>query len=288
VTLLGLVTNLTLFAGVGLAIGAVAARWWIVPDSRPELRVPAARIGLVGAGLVLSALVLVLTRQLLEFRDPFSTWSDDAGLLLGTNWGSVWKVGLVAAAALVLAFAAAARGSTPGWVVATAAAVGLGVFPALTGHASGGDLRIVTIPADAVHVWAMGAWMGGLAVVLLLERRVVRSSGDESVLPYLIPRFSPLAMVSVGALVLSGLVGSWIHVGRVAAIVDTTYGRWLALKVTVAGVVLLLGAVNFKRLLPRLGDPGGPEAMRRSAALEVAVAVLVLVVTAVLVRTSPG
>lgn len=286
--LLSLVTNFALFAGVGLSLGAVAARWWIIPGSRPELRAPAARIGVAGANLVLIALVLVLARQLLEFKDPYSTWSDDLSLLLGTEWGSVWKGGLAVAVALVLAFAAAARGLGPGWIVATVAAVGLGVFPALTGHASGGDLQVVTIPADVIHVWAMGAWMGGLAVVLLLERRVDRSSGGEGVLPHLIPRFSPLAMVSVGALVLSGLAGSWIHLGRVGALIDTTYGRWLTLKVALAGVVLLLGAINFRRLLPRLGDPEGADAMRRSAALEVIIAVVVLAVTAVLVRTSPG
>jgi putative copper export protein len=289
VVILSLVTNLTLFTGLALALGALAARWWIVPADRAVLLRPSARLGLVAGGLLVVALVAVFARQLIEFRDPFSPWSDEARLLLGTGWGGVWRWGMGAALILPVAFLAAARGKGMGWVVATVVTIGLGVFPALTGHAAAGDLRLVTLPADALHVLAMGLWIGGLAVVLLLDRGNggEREAAGESLLPVLIPRFSPLALGSVGVLVVSGLIGSWVHLESIGALFTTPYGRLLGLKVTLAAGVFLLGAVNFRRLLPRLSDAGGSAALRRSATREVALAVLVLAVTAVLVRTSP-
>jgi putative copper export protein len=288
VTILSLVTNLALFLGLGLSIGTVAARWCIVPAGRSELREPVARLGVAAATLALTAWVLVLVRQYLEFRDPYSTWAEDLGVLLGTGWGTTWKWGVVVAAVLIATFLAASRGHRVGWGAATIAAALLGAFPSLTGHARGGDLQWVTVPADVLHVWAMGAWIGGLAVILWLERRVPHAAGRESLLPDLIPRFSPLAMVSVGVLAVSGLVGSWVHLDGPMALVTTVYGRWLGLKVVLVGGVLFLGAINFRRLSPRLDEPDGPAAMRRSVARELALAVVVLAVTAVLVRTSPG
>ena len=135
----------------------------------------------------------------------------------------------------------------------------------------------------------MGAWMGGLTVVLLLDRAARRSGVDSGgALPHLIPRFSPLAMASVAVLVLSGTVGMWAHLDGPSALIETSYGRWLLLKLGLAAGVLLLGAINFRRLLPRLDEEAGAPAMRRSATREVALAVAVLVVTALLVRTPPG
>ena len=58
-------------------------------------------------------------------------------------------------------------------------------------------------------------------------------------------------------------------------------------KLVLVAVVLGLGALNYRRLAPRLGSSAGDRALRRSAAWELVVANLVLVVTAVLVRTSP-
>ena len=283
-----LVTNVILFIGLGLGLGAVATRWWILPPGRADLDEPTARIGSHAAWLLLLALILVFARQLIEFRDPFSPWRDEGLLLLGTAWGRTWLYGAAGALALVVASRALVAGRRAAGAVTSVLVLAMGTFPALTGHANAGDLRPFTLAADVVHVWAMGAWIGGLAAVLLLERaHRRRSTASGSLLRDLIPRFSRVAMVSVGALSLTGLFASWVHVDGFGALLDTTYGRWLLLKLGLVGVVLGLGAINFRRLTPRLDTPEGPAAMRRSAAVELAVAGLVVVVTAVLVRTSP-
>ncbi|MEJ2204215.1 MAG: CopD family protein [Gemmatimonadota bacterium] len=288
-----------LFVGLILSIGVVAARWLILPgevgsDDLPSpsrLTTDIARIGRTAGALLAMALALVLVRQLLEFHDPFASWGGDARLLVfGTPWGTSW---LWAAAVSLVAFGGfrlAATGRGTGWWVASAAILALGAFPAFTGHASGtGGLRPVTLIADTLHVWAAGGWIGGLTLVLILERRWRREAtlGPGSLLPTLVPAFSRLAMVCVGLLIATGLFASWIHLPDVAALWSSRYGRILTAKLLLVGFVLALGALNWRRLKPRLGEPGGSDDLRRSAAVELLVAYVVIGVTAALVRTSP-
>jgi putative copper export protein len=56
-------------------------------------------------------------------------------------------------------------------------------------------------------------------------------------------------------------------------------------KLVVVGVVLGLGAWNWRRVRPSLGTEGGALKIRRSASTELAFAALVLLLTAILVST---
>jgi putative copper export protein len=297
--LLDLLTGWTLFLSLALATGAVALRWIVLPTAAPGLpptladgRVEAARIGMRATWLLFLSLGLVLARQLVEFHDPFAPWGDDARLLVGgTAWGTTWSAAPVVALLAVGGFALARRDTRGGWTLATLAVLALGAFPALTGHANAGGLRRVTLVADTLHVWAMGAWIGTLAGVLLLERRHRRArdpEDEESLLPALVPRFSPVAVTAVSTLLVTGVIAAWIHLGSVGALFGTSYGRLLLVKMGLVLGVLGLGVWNWRRLTPLLSEPGGQGGMRRAATLEFLVANVVILVTALLVRTSPG
>lgn len=286
-TALDAVTGWVLFSGLLFSVGPVVSRWLVVPRAWPDggarlddaLRRSAA-VGLAGALLTVTGLALYFLRQLLEFRDPFVPWTEDAGLLLATSWGTSWKAALVGSLLVGAGFALARRGRRASWWLVTPAALALAAFPGLTGHASGvEDGRTLALLADWSHVVAAGAWMGGLAVVVFLGRR-----GN---LPRLVPAFSPVAMVSVGVLVASGTYAAWLHLPGLGALFTTGYGRLLLAKLALVAVVLGFGARNFRVLTPRLGSAEGDGAMHRSAALELTVAQLVLLATALLVRTSP-
>jgi putative copper export protein len=99
--------------------------------------------------------------------------------------------------------------------------------------------------------------------------------------------FSPIAIASVGTLLVTGVVASWIQLGSIGDLVGTAYGRLLTLKVGVVALVLYLGAVNWRRLTPHLGAEAGQAALHRNATRELMVAQVVLLITAVLVRTDP-
>ena len=294
---LDLLTGWALFAGLLLSVGSVAARWAVLPRAwadapdrlSSELR-RCAGVGVWGAGLTTVGVALYLVRQMAEFRDPFVPWTDDAALLLSTSWGTSWKGAAAATVILLGALLLARRGQKAAWWLATPLALALAALPGLTGHASGVEEgRIVALVADWSHVVAASAWMGGLAVVLVAGRPGVEPApgGGPPVLSRLVHAFSPLAMISVGVLILSGTYAAWIHLPEPEALLSTSYGRILLVKVLLALVVMGLGARNVRILTPRLNAPGGPRALRRSAALELAAAQLVLLATALLVRTSP-
>jgi putative copper export protein len=309
-SILNAATGWTLYAGLIAALGGCVARWIIIPHvvDRPAevtggFHVAAGRLALSGAVLLVPAMALIFLRQLLAFRDPFVPWTEDANFLLTrTAWGMTWHLGLAGAVVAVVAFALAARGSRVGWWIGGLAALALGAFPAFTGHASGGEgPRTLMLTADILHVWAAGGWIGGLAFVLYAERRwrtspanprepAGRTGADEqpsSVLPTLVPLFSPVAVVCVAVLVATGGVGAWVHVPNLAALFGSTYGRTLLLKLTLVAGVLGLGFVNWRKLTPRLGSAEGAGGLRSAASVELLVVQAVLVVTALLVRTAP-
>jgi len=176
-----------------------------------------------------------------------------------------------------------------------------------TGHAMSGDLVGLAVVTDIVHLSAVSVWLGGLAVLLgavLWPTSEVADSSAESV----VARFSDVAFGAVIVIVASGVVQAWRQLGSWAALVDTSYGRLLLVKV--GFVVLMLAAAAASRswvrqrarartaslaLSPGPGatavSPSGRAplaALRRSVAIEVGLAVAVLATTAALVNAVPG
>lgn len=301
ITLLSAVTGWLLFAALVIALGGVVARWLLVPravrvdpSALGPLRPAADRLAFLGAILLPVAMALAFGRQLVEFHDPFVSWAEDARLLLtGTAWGATWSFAAGASMLGLVAGVLVRNGFGAGWGGVTIATLALAVYPPLSGHASGADeLRSLTITADFLHVLAAGFWIGGLAFVLEAERAVRAGMdsvdvGRRSMLPLLVPIFSPLAIACVVTLGVTGALAWWVHLGSVGALFTTPYGRLLTLKLAVVTVVLYLGAVNWRRLTPRLDAEVGQASLRRNAAVELVVAQVVLLVTALLVRTPP-
>ena len=83
--------------------------------------------------------------------------------------------------------------------------------------------------------------------------------------------------------VLTGAATAWLHLRRFSALWMTSYGIALAVKLVLVLIVISLGAWNWRRVRPSLGDEGSEATIRRSARLELTFAVFVLVATSVLV-----
>jgi putative copper export protein len=143
--------------------------------------------------------------------------------------------------------------------------------------------------ADTAHVIAAGGWVGGLLVVLAagIPAALAGGSGRARRTAALINAFSPVAIVCAGTLVATGVFAAWLHVGSFGALVQSGYGQLLLLKLAAFLAVAGFGAWNFLRLKPRLTTTSAVITMRRSAASEIALGAIVLLVTAVLVATSP-
>jgi putative copper export protein len=101
--------------------------------------------------------------------------------------------------------------------------------------------------------------------------------------------FSPLALTCGPLLVLTGVITALLHLRPFSALWSTAYGYALLVKLGLVAVVFALGAWNWRRQRPHLGSAEAGERIRRSSIMELTVATLVLVVTAVLVSLpAPG
>jgi copper transport protein len=175
------------------------------------------------------------------------------------------------------------HGSPARWTAAvTLGLLSLFSLSLLSHGAARGDPRAIL--ADALHVAAMAAWIGGLLpLILALRRNHIPAS-------VLVPRFSRVAIGAVLTVVLSGLSAAAIHVGNVQALVSTTYGRVLLVKTSAFLVLLAIGAINLLRLSPRLSAPGGV-ALRRLHAnigVELALGAGVLALAGLLTGSVPA
>lgn len=183
-------------------------------------------------------------------------------------------------------------------VLGAATAIGLLLTPVLSGHAETGRWVPLARAADLVHLAGGAVWLGGLAMLLAVALR-----SDVTDAKTITERFSPVAFGAVAVIVLSGTFQSVRQVALLDQL-ETPYGRLLIVKVVfvlgLIGVASLTRAALQGRLISGLDLlPVGPGAaregegedvgvLRRLVGAEVAVAVLVLAVTAFLVDANPG
>jgi putative copper resistance protein D len=115
-----------------------------------------------------------------------------------------------------------------------------------------GMSAIVHIAADAVHLLAAGAWLGGLLPLGMVVAfcRTKRVSNDDAV--FVLSRFSGMAYLAVAALVASGAINGFFPVGSWSALIGTSYGQLLLLKLGLFGLTLCLAAWNRFWLVPAL------------------------------------
>lgn len=214
-------------------------------------------------------------------------------LLAGTAWGRGWILQVAATAMALMGLGAArGRGERAGWGAAAFAAAVLAVTPALSGHAVASRGRVVVaIAADALHVIGAGGWLGTLALVVAAGiPAALRLNGQlrGPAVASLVGAYSPAALCFAAVLAATGLYASVLHVGSLAALFESSYGRTLLAKLAAIAVVFGLGAYNFLRVKPALGDSVEIPRLRRSSTTELAAGVIVLVATALLVATPPA
>jgi copper transport protein len=188
--------------------------------------------------------------------------------------------------------------SRPQVLLLGGAIVALAITAPLGGHSGTYSPSGLLVAVDTVHVLAVSAWLGGLAMLLFALPISVRVLDRGERLPLVAAatgRFSRLALSAVALLLLSGIVQSIALVGAFDALVETAYGRLVLAKIVLFLGLISFGAYNQRRLLPRLRTvaDGGEEPeraaalLRRSVACEVALALVVLGLASVLVTTEP-
>jgi copper transport protein len=138
-----------------------------------------------------------------------------------------------------------------------------------------------------MHVIAGGMWLGTLTVIVIVGISAALKTPDAvrpgARVAEMINLFSPLALTCGGAIVLTGVGSSLMHLPSVHALWTTPYGVVLLLKLFFVALLLAAGAWNWRRMKPRLTGDNAIAPMRSSASLELMLGISVLAVTAVLV-----
>jgi len=112
-------------------------------------------------------------------------------------------------------------------------------------------------------------------------------SGDERVLA--VRRFSAMATVALGVVVLTGLTRAVIEVRSWHGLFSTSFGRTLLIKLALVAGLIALGAVNRFRIVPALRAGRAKVATLRSTVrAELALAIPIVVAAAVLGELPPA
>lgn len=204
-------------------------------------------------------------------------------MVSGTALGAAHVV-RAALALLALLLALALRPGGRLWESLIVPGVLIAASFAFIGHggATEGVWRWPHLAADIVHAVAALVWIGALiAFVALAWRRSGAEVPDG--LAAALAEFAGVGTLAVTALVLSGLVNSWVLIGLDAlpALLSTAWGQLLAVKLAAFAGMLGLAALHRYRLAPALSASGVPDApslgrLRRTLAVEFALGLAIL------------
>jgi len=284
------------YAAALLAVGAAAFGLLVLPVLAPgePRRLLAARAKAIAAvsALALAAAYLFTLPEHAAQVAGVPLWRAFSPALLGKvaasgNWGHTWSAGLALAVLLGL-FAHFGGSRRAGIWATTVTGLLLLLSIALGGHAVAvQDGTWLAVTSDTVHLAAAALWLGGLPLVLLAVRPL--SGSDPAALRRLVGRFSTLAAVSVGLILLTGTYQALLQVPEWAALLATAYGITLVIKLALVLLLLLLGAYNLLAAGLRLNrGAAAARGLGRAVRSEIAVALGVLVSVAVLTALPPA
>ncbi len=307
--------------GMIFGVGVLAALVWTVRGHRDELDTHLIWVRLAG--------LVVFTGGFIEFAaltevDPAAS----LGSLLSTKAGLATALKMIGGLAVLIGFhqragrivapahslsAAVATEYVPQtdtarapanshavrdehrWTPTSTAAVGLAGYALVLvsfwfdGHTvSKGPWAIHSL-VNLVHLGAAAVWGGG--VFAMTTTAWMRRRRSERIgLAAMVVRFSSIATVSLAAVIVAGLVMTWIVLDTPGDLFGTSWGRVLVAKTAVVAVAAGLGGYNHFRLRPALeqrpDDPDLARELRVSLSIESAVFVVIVVLTAILVASA--
>jgi putative copper resistance protein D len=266
-------------------LGGVLFVLWIArrsPDASEESidRVQAASWKL----LRMSAVGLAVVQLLYLYVDSAVLMaSADIGFqaVVGANFFISGSIVLVAA--LLTAVVTAGNKSIARWALPVLTVV-IMTASVMTNHAASRlSGRPLLITLSSVHEVATGFWIGGLPFLVLALFR----AKDPTTRWYITERFSRMALVSVGFLVLSGSIMSVLYIGSWRAVLGTAYGVMVGAKAVMLGVLLLLGGVNFLLLRNAPKEEVMPR-LRRLVEAELGIGITVILTAASLTSQPPA
>ena len=289
--------SITLLIGVTVFALLVLPRASMPQQVAGEFR---RRVDLLARGWVLGSLWAVLVIAVVRLLSQGAALggslgsidtSTITGIVTGSSWGRAWLVVVVASlAGLVMLRRGRGTDSPVPWRGLALVCASLALALPFLGHPAAATAATTAIALDAVHVVAAGGWAGTILAITLVALPAAFSLDRDArvgTLRLMLRAFTPVALACASLLALTGAGEAWIQLGSVAALWTTPYGLSLVRKLVFVVAVAALGAWHWRIAQPRLESDASMTSLRRSMALDVAMIVGVLTLTAVLTGTPP-
>jgi putative copper export protein/mono/diheme cytochrome c family protein len=310
------------------AAGAVLFRLWVAAPAlrgaggipwrnRVDRQICAIAWSGLAIFFVSAAVSLLLVAAEVSGQTPAEVFGSGAlaTLLTSTRFGHVWIARVAVALAVCIYLLRAKPDAQPVWLRGCAAVLAttlLGAL-ALVGHggATPGTAGVVHLAADVAHAIAAGAWVGGLFPFALLLA-AARGAGEPPALAVArdaTRRFSNLGLASVATLLATGIVNTVFLAGSVPALIGTTYGQLLVLKILLFVAMVTIAALNRLKLTPQIPvhDPekwvpffgkdhaqtmsppaSAPRRLQRNASIEAVLGLAIIVIIGALGTIPPA
>lgn len=182
-------------------------------------------------------LVLAATLGTLPLADYAATVQFEAGTV---------RLLLALVAAVAAGWIAAAPQSLPRWRLGAAIAAAVVICGGWLVHAVGRfEARALLMQLTVLHQLAAAVWVGGVVQLLVLWRAGQKDATLRAFWPDAVARFSPVGMVSVVVLVVTGVVLATDYVGSWLGLFGTGYGSLVVAKVLLLALTLCFAALNF-------------------------------------------
>jgi copper transport protein len=259
-----LAVKILVYLGTAGSAGLMAAARWAWPDTlgTPHFRT-VYRFGTAVLLLGLLARFAVLT-------------AEQAGAVADTSWSAAASIArtpvgfalLVAAVVGVAALARPPRRTGATFVLGLLQALTALVAVTLGGHGGSANRWPLPFMATFVHVYAIAVWLGGLALIALVHRSI--------------PELRRWHRVAIGhgvLLLAAGTVLALLQVRPVAALVTTSYGLTLVVKIALAAAAFTAGILAYR---------AGTGNRARIVAIETVLALAIVGVTSSLSSVTPA
>ena len=268
--LAAIVTKFALYLGVMTSAGTVMAMLMFRLERTRGLAMTFAVLGIVAAILAFSLRGANLTGDVSGLTDP-----EMLKILWTTPVGTALLLRLVG---LGLLIAGLLMGRVGTWVSVLGGVIAIWSFDQV-GHVSGLETTLLDL-ALMLNLLAVALWIG----VLTPLKRLASSSSTYASAADVGHRFGVVASAAVPVLIIVGGYMGYQLVGSFTALVGTSYGQAMIIKVLLVCLLLGLAAANKLRFIPalRTGDPAVANHLSKSISVEWIVILAVLGMTAVL------
>jgi putative copper export protein len=299
-------------SGTVFIVGALIARIFITSPSGSDICIPSKGKKCLGDSamqaifsvsvvtLIVNIVHLILHCSVMTMTPLNEVFSVFPLFLLKTKYGVISLIRVLLLVAIILLLFYRLKNNQK-WVSFVTLLFSLFVVTTLTMTGHQGTKGYVSLPffLDLTHFIVITLWIGSLFYIRYCYSFLIKGASINlwNIFLNLINRFSKMATISVGIVVITGLALSLFNFDSFSKVISTQYGIVLLVKTFFVATILLFGALNKFFIIPYLNNNTEHAWIKLTAlrnrlhmfmTTEVVLGLIILLATSVLTHLSPG